>query len=308
MGRSARRSRSLTRTPQASSARAPVEARNRTGATSRTGHHSRWRGEGGVPAAARSRSTSSPDRALGRRSRRGDARRNSSSSGSLARCPPRLSHRVKPRRVDSMRATVASDQRPFASPIAPMSASACSWEGRSRARALAPSPGPPAPEPSKRMAHRSRSPRRARSEFPFSAWLADSRARLAPSQSPARSSSDGSDGVVVRPIPRAYHDAGIIPVIPAVVRCLTVAGERCRPFLPVRGQSVEGELLATAPAGPCGSRRSTSGPVFDLDVDIAAEEVQQRHQLPEGLRIVRRIDESVELGGRRPERSGNFAC
>ena len=52
-----------------------------------------------------------------------------------------------------------------------------------------------------------------------------------------------------------------------------------------------------------GSGCSPTSPLRDLDINIAAKQIQQSHQLSQRLRVVRRIQEAVELSWRRPKRS-----
>ena len=93
----------------------------------------RWRPFGPSVATARMRFRSSSSRALGRRSRRGGPRKRSPSRGSAARLSVRYSQRVKPRMVESIRATVASDHRRLAFATAATSTSS----DRSRRASLA---------------------------------------------------------------------------------------------------------------------------------------------------------------------------
>jgi len=99
---------------QTSSARAPLPAIKRSRATSRSGQNIRCRSVGSSRAAVIIASTSRASTARGGRWVRRDTRSSSLSPTSRARTPWRVSQRVNPRRVESIRATVASLQRRLA--------------------------------------------------------------------------------------------------------------------------------------------------------------------------------------------------
>jgi len=93
IGRSLRRSISAIVAPQTSSARAPLPARKRSRATSRSGQNIRCRSVGSSRAAVIIASTASASTARGRRSVRRVTRSSSLSQGSRVKTPWRVSQR-----------------------------------------------------------------------------------------------------------------------------------------------------------------------------------------------------------------------